>query len=96
MLGLGMRAGALTVGTGGIRAALRRDELALVVVASDRSPRTNQRVVRLANARGTPLIFGPSAAELGHSVGRSALQAVGVRDTQLAAGIKTRSAEEGL
>ena len=38
LLGLGMRAGAIVVGTGGVRAALQRGQLRLVVVASDREP----------------------------------------------------------
>ena len=92
LLGLGMRAGTVILGTGGVRAALRRDELALVIVAGDCSARTNQKVVRLARARGTPLIVGPSADSLGRSVGRKALQVIGVKDAQLAVGIRKQAA----
>ncbi|MCH7779027.1 MAG: ribosomal L7Ae/L30e/S12e/Gadd45 family protein [Gemmatimonadetes bacterium] len=95
LLGLGMRAGSVVVGTAGVRAALRRGELALVMVASDRSSRTNEKVLRLAGARRVPLIVGPSADDLGRSVGRGSVQAVGVRDAELAAGIKDQTREDG-
>jgi ribosomal protein L7Ae-like RNA K-turn-binding protein len=87
LLGLGVRAGTVVVGTGGVRAALQRDELALVVVAADCSERTREKVVRLAEARGIRTLTGPMAEELGRRLGRSAVQAVGVRDARLAAGI---------
>jgi len=96
LLGLGMRAGAIVVGTGGVRAALKRGQLALVVVAGDHSSRTNDKVLRLATARGVPLVVGPSAEDLGRCVGRASVQAVGVRDADLAAGIRDQTAEGGL
>lgn len=76
------------VGTSGVRAAVKRAELALVVVAADRSDRTINKVVRLAEACGVPWVTGPPAVELGRSIGRGAVQAVGVRDRPLAAGIE--------
>lgn len=87
LLGLGARAGTLVVGTGGVRAALQRGELALVIVASDTSPRTEEKVLRLARARGVRTVTGPVATSLGARLGRGAVQAVGVRDARLAAGI---------
>jgi ribosomal protein L7Ae-like RNA K-turn-binding protein len=96
LLGLGMRAGSVIVGTGGVRAALQRGQLALVVVARDRSSRTDEKVLNLASARGVPLVVGPSADDLGRSVGRASVQAVGVRDADLATGIKEQTAEGGL
>ncbi len=96
LLGLGMRAGSVVVGTGGVRAALQRDELALVMVANDRSSRTEEKVLRLARARGVPLVVGPSADDLGRSVGRGSVQAVGVRDAKLATGIRDQATDNGL
>lgn len=87
LLGLGARAGSIVVGAGGVRAALQRDELGLVVVAGDHSPRTEEKVLRLARAKGVPALAGPSAATLGRRLGRGAVQAVGVRDRHLVAGI---------
>jgi ribosomal protein L7Ae-like RNA K-turn-binding protein len=87
LLGLGMRAGHVVVGTGGVRAALQRGELDLVVVAVDHSPRTADKVVRLARATGVETLEGPPAGQLGRRLGRSSVQSVGVRDRQLTAGI---------
>ncbi len=88
LLGLGVRAGTVVIGTSGVRADLQRGKLALVVVAGDRSPRTDEKVGRLARARGIPVLVGPGAAALGKQIGRAAVQAVGVRDAQLADGIR--------
>ena len=87
LLGLGQRAGTVTVGTTGVRAALQRGDLALVVIAGDASDRTKDKVVRLAQAKGIRCLSGPAAVELGRVLGRGEVQAVGVRDAQLAAGI---------
>ncbi len=87
LLGLGMRAGTVVVGTSGVRAALQRREVALVVVAEDCSARTEAKVVRLAEATDVPVLSGPPARQLGGRLGRAAVQAVAVRDAQLAAGI---------
>lgn len=87
LLGLGARAGSVVVGTGGVRTALQREEVRLVVVAADYSPRTEEKVLRLARAKGVQALTGPAAAELGRRLGRGAVQAVAVRDRNLAAGI---------
>lgn len=87
LLSLGMRAGKLVVGTSGVRAALQRGEIALVVVAEDRSRRTEEKVVRLARATKVPTMTGPVAKTLGHRLGRSPVQVVGVCDAQLVAGL---------
>ncbi len=88
LLGLGARAGSLVSGTVGVRAALKRDDLALVIIACDRSERTNEKVCRLARAKGLPVMEGPPARELGQSVGRDVVQVIGVRDGKLAAGLR--------
>jgi ribosomal protein L7Ae-like RNA K-turn-binding protein len=87
LLGLGVRAGSVVVGTGGVRSALQRGDLVLVVVAADCSARTQAKVVRLAEAKGVRTLTGPAAGVLGRRLGRGAVQAVGVRDARLAAGI---------
>jgi ribosomal protein L7Ae-like RNA K-turn-binding protein len=87
LLGQGVRAGRVVMGTAGVRAALQRGEVALVVVAANRSARTGDKVERLARARGVPLLLGPPDDTLGRRLGRGALQAVGVTDGRLAAGM---------
>jgi ribosomal protein L7Ae-like RNA K-turn-binding protein len=87
LLGLGLRAGQVVLGTSGVRAALKRGGLALVVVADGCSARTMDKVVRLARMKRIRTITGPVAGELGRSLGRGELQTVGVCDPRLAAGI---------
>ena len=94
LLGLGIRAGHVIMGTGRVREALQRGELQLVVIASDRSTRTEEKVGRLARARGVALLEGPSAEELGRRLGRESVQAVGVTDSNLAAGIRGGAAKD--
>lgn len=91
LVGLARRAGRLVVGTAGVRAGLRRGEVAVVVVADDLSERTAAKVVRLADGRGVPVVRGPAARMLGQVLGRSTVQAVGVTDQQLARGLLARS-----
>ena len=87
LLGLGLRAGRVVVGVAGVRSGLQRGEFACVVLASDASGRTFDKVTRLAHAKGVPLITGPQAAELGAKLGRPPVQAVGVEDPALAKGL---------
>ena len=75
------------LGTAGVRAGLQRGEVALVVVAANRSARTGDKVERLARGRGVPVLTGPLDEALGKRLGRTALQAAGVTDGRLAAGI---------
>ncbi|MBA2293347.1 MAG: ribosomal L7Ae/L30e/S12e/Gadd45 family protein [Gemmatimonadales bacterium] len=87
LLGLGARAGHVTMGVDGTRAALQRDECRLVVLASDASPRAIEKVVRLARAKGATLLTGPVAELLGSRMGRPPMMVAGVKDRALARGI---------
>ncbi len=89
LLGLGVRAGRghVVIGVAGVRAKLQRDALRCVVLAADASPRTRDKVERLARARGVPVVRGPGAMELGAGLGRPPVQAVGVEDAGLARGL---------
>lgn len=82
------------VGTSGVREALQRRKVLLVVLAGDHARRTDEKVGRLARARGVPVLVGPPADELGRRMGRTAVQAVGVQDQHLAAGIRSRPREQ--
>ena len=87
LLGLGLRAGNVVVGVAGVRAGLQREKLACVVLAADAGQRTMEKVTRLAEARKIPVLRGPPAEELGTSLGRPPVQAVGVSDRALARGL---------
>ena len=58
-----------------------------MVVAEDASPRAVDKVVRLAAAKGVPMLAGPSAAAIGAQLGKPPVMAVGVRDRALADGM---------
>jgi ribosomal protein L7Ae-like RNA K-turn-binding protein len=59
LLGLGLRAGHVVIGVDAVRAALQGGRCRLVVLAADASPRAEDKVVRLATARGVPRVRGP-------------------------------------
>lgn len=95
LVGLGLKAGSIVVGTSGVREALQQSKLTLVVVPSDASARTEDKVLRLARATGVPLAVVPTAVALGNSVGRTSVQAVGIRDRRLAEGIVSKLSKKG-
>jgi ribosomal protein L7Ae-like RNA K-turn-binding protein len=65
----------------------------VVVLAADASPRTREKVERLAQARGIPVLAGPSSARLGAQLGRPPVQTVGTEDRALARGLRRLSEE---
>jgi ribosomal protein L7Ae-like RNA K-turn-binding protein len=87
LLGLGLRGGNLIVGVDGVRTALQAGKCRMVVVAADASPRAREKVGRLAERQGTPVVTGPTAEMLGSQLGRPPVMAVGVRDAALARGL---------
>ncbi len=87
LIGLGYRGRRIIVGVDGVRKELRAGKCWCVVVAEDASPRAVDKVVRLAAAKGVPLLPGPSAAAIGAQLGKPPVMAVGVRDRALAGGM---------
>jgi ribosomal protein L7Ae-like RNA K-turn-binding protein len=94
LLGLGLRARRVVVGVSGTRAELQAGKLACVVVATDATPRTREKVERPARAKGIPVLPGPGADALGAALGRPPVQAVGVKDPALARGLIAASGSE--
>jgi ribosomal protein L7Ae-like RNA K-turn-binding protein len=87
LIGLGYRGGRVVVGVDGVRKELQAGKCWCVVLADDASPRAVEKVVRLARAKGVPLLVGPGAAAIGAQLGRPPVMAVGVRDRALASGM---------
>ncbi len=87
LIGLGYRGRRIVVGVEGVRKELQAGKCWCVVVAEDASPRAIDKVVRLATAKGVPLLPGPSAAAIGAQLGKPPVMAVGVRDRALAGGM---------
>jgi ribosomal protein L7Ae-like RNA K-turn-binding protein len=77
----------VTIGVDAVRKDLQAGKCWCVVVAEDASPRTMDKVVRLAAAKEIPLLPGPSAAAIGAQLGKPPVMAVGVRDRALAGGM---------
>jgi ribosomal protein L7Ae-like RNA K-turn-binding protein len=87
LIGLGYKGRRVVVGVEGVRKELQAGKCWCVVVAEDASPRAVEKVVRLAAAKGVPLLPGPSAAAIGAQLGKPPVMAVGVRDRALAGGM---------
>ena len=87
LLGLGLRAGRIAVGVDAVRKELQAGKCWCVVLAEDASPRAREKVVRLASAKGVPLLAGPSAEAIGVQLGKPPVMAAGVRDRALAGGM---------
>lgn len=77
----------MVIGVAGVRAGLQRGTVVCVVLAVDAGPRTMEKVGRLADAKKIAVLRGPAASELGASLGRPPVQAVGVTDAALARGL---------
>ncbi len=87
LIGLGYRAGNVSIGVERVRDDLRAGRTYCVVVAQDASERAHDKVVRLAVARGIPVVRGPSAQTLGAELGKPPVMVVGLRDRGLTDGI---------
>ena len=87
LIGLGYKGRRVVVGVEGVRKELQAGKCWCVVVAEDASQRAVNKVVRLATAKGVPLLPGPSAAAIGAQLGKPPVMAVGVRDRALASGM---------
>jgi ribosomal protein L7Ae-like RNA K-turn-binding protein len=93
LLGLGFRARQVVIGVEQVRAELKAGTVQCVVVASDVSPRAEDKVVRLATGKGIRLLAGPSAEAIGARLGKPPVMVAGVLDRALAQGLA--SAEPG-
>jgi ribosomal protein L7Ae-like RNA K-turn-binding protein len=91
LVGLGVRGRGAVVGVERVREAARRGKLHLAIAAPDASSNSLDKVVPLLQARGIPVVLGPSAAELGSAAGRETTAVVGIVDRGLAAGIRALS-----
>lgn len=88
LLGLGARGRLVVVGTEQVRLAAQKGTLRLAVIGVDASRHSLDKVVPLLRARRVDVLEWPSAAELGHAVGRETTAAVGILDEALAHGIR--------
>jgi ribosomal protein L7Ae-like RNA K-turn-binding protein len=84
LLGMAARAGAVISGTDRVREAARGEGVRLVLLASDASANSREKLVPLLTARGISHVIRYDRNELGAAIGRGPLSAVGVTDRALA------------
>ena len=85
MLGLAARAGAVIPGTDRVREAARSDTLHFVLIASDLSDNSRDKLLPLLQARQVPYAIVSDRDALGGAVGRAPLSALGITEKKLAA-----------
>ncbi len=88
MLGLAARAGAVIPGTDRVREAARSGSLHFVLVASDLSDNSRDKLLPLLEARQVPYAIVSDRDALGGAVGRAPLSALGITERKLAARVK--------
>jgi ribosomal protein L7Ae-like RNA K-turn-binding protein len=88
MLGLAARAGAVIPGTERVREAARSGSLHFVLVASDLSDNSRDKLLPLLESRQVPYAIVSDRNALGGAVGRAPLSALGITERKLAARVK--------
>lgn len=78
-LGIGRRNGATHYGMDDVLRTIRAQQAAVVVVASDASPRTRDDVTAPAQLQGVPVLTGASMERLGRVLGRGEVAVVAVQ-----------------
>ena len=88
LLGLALRGGNLTVGEEPVEAVARARDARLLILASDAADNTRRRIQHFADAGACIWVRVPfTKAELGQTLGRSAVAVCAVTDIGLAAAI---------
>ena len=84
LLGLAARAGAVLPGTERVRESARSGSLEFVLVASDASDNSRDKLVPLLTSRQIPHAVVFDRVALGGAVGKAPLSALGITDKKLA------------
>ncbi|MGH7483917.1 MAG: L7Ae/L30e/S12e/Gadd45 family ribosomal protein [Longimicrobiales bacterium] len=88
MLGLAARAGSVVSGTGPVRDAIRTGRAAFVVVASDISRNTAEKLIPLLRHAQVAWVRRFERVTLGAAVGRAPVAAIAVLEPSLAARVQ--------
>jgi ribosomal protein L7Ae-like RNA K-turn-binding protein len=94
LLGLAQRAGAVVKGTAGVRQALKRNEVKLLVLAEDGSSTQREKVLPLAEARGVHWETLGTMVELGAAVGSGRLASMALTQRELSEEVLKRLGRE--
>ena len=95
LLGLGLKAGRVSVGVDATHAALQRGKAEAVVMPSDAGERAREKLVALAWHKQVPVLIAADAERLGAAMGRPPVHGVAVLDRQLAKGLRIYLATDG-
>lgn len=94
LLGIALRGGNLTIGEEPVEAVARARDARLLILASDAADNTRRRIAHFADAGQCIWVRVPfTKAELGQTLGRSAVAVCAVTDIGLAAAIAHKLAE---
>ncbi len=94
LLGIARRAGQLLAGTETVSAAVRQGRVSLLIVARDLSPKTQERLTRLARAHGVHLISAADRARLGAATGHPGRGVFGVTGVDIARAVVSSWVED--
>ncbi len=94
LLGLGLKAGRVSVGVEATHAALQKGAAEAVVMPGDAGERAREKLVALAFHKRVPVMIAADAERLGAALGRPPVHGVAVLDRQLAKGLKNYLATE--
>jgi ribosomal protein L7Ae-like RNA K-turn-binding protein len=89
LIGLAARAGAVVAGTQEVREAARGDRLRLVLVATDASQNTRDKLKSVVAAPGIDVVEVFDRDTLGRAAGKAPLSALGVMNESFAKPLRT-------
>jgi len=87
LLGLCRRAGKIISGETAVRNSFLKNEVKLLILAHDSSPRSRENLLLLAENNGVPAFYYSSKDKLGNLLGKAPRAVVAVTDEQLARGV---------
>jgi len=87
LLGLCRRAGKVISGETAVQNAFLKNEVRLLILATDASKRSKENFIQLAKEKNVPAFCYSSKNDLGFLLGKAPRTAVAVIDEQLARGI---------
>lgn len=80
ILGLAQKAGRLSSGDAGVKDALNKGQVRLLIIASDAAPNTEKELRFLAEKSSVPVVNLMTREELGNCIGKAPRAAVAVTD----------------
>jgi ribosomal protein L7Ae-like RNA K-turn-binding protein len=89
LIGLAARAGAIARGTQEVRDAARANQLRLVLIATDVSHNTREKLRVVVESPGVDVVEVFDRATLGRAAGKAPLSALGVKNPSFASPLRT-------